>query len=384
MSHDLDSVSQNIMTYINQQQVQQPLLSSQQQQQAAKLYLHQYFSPWDQAINRSKVLADAQKVMDTLTKLEPMILKNLPALNQKAISVRSTNIRVLPRTKPYFESDQPGEGYPFDLLQVEYLPANTPIVILATSENGDWALIHTARVTGWVQTSDVAQVSTSFARAWETKPFVAVTRSKNKLIRIGTIHPLVKEDKQNFYILTTFTGKSGYAETKTIKVSKKFAKRFPLLITPTNIAHIGDQFMGQPYDWGGAYGYRDCSSTIMDLLAPFGIWLPRNSSQQMEVGQYYSLKNLSNHAKIEMIREKGLPLLTIIHKPGHVMLYLGMLNGEPYVLQTVWGLHTYRPFRSTGRAIIGKTVITPLNFGQHFVNVTESFVSAADSMAVLS
>lgn len=55
--------------------------------------------------------------------------------------------------------------------------------------------------------------------------------------------------------------------------------------------------MGQHYGWGGMFGLRDCSAMTRDLLAPFGIWLPRNSVAQARTGSVLPLEGMSTAEK---------------------------------------------------------------------------------------
>ena len=45
----------------------------------------------------------------------------------------------------------------------------------------------------------------------------------------------------------------------------------------------------QPYGYGGLYDNRDCSAMTRDLFAPFGLYLPRNSSEQARGGKVVPL-----------------------------------------------------------------------------------------------
>ena len=84
-----------------------------------------------------------------------------------------------------------------------------------------------------------------------------------------------------------------------------------------------------------------------------------------------------------MIIAQAVPFLTLIHKPGHILVYLGHKGNTIYVLHNTWGLKTINLFGCEGRAIIGKTVITPLALGHHYLNVPASILSHVDKMSVL-
>lgn len=174
------------------------------------------------------------------------------------------------------------------------------------------------------------------------------------------------------------------ASIQIARLRKKYASHFPTTIQPDNIATMANKLIGMPYDWGSMYEYRDCSATQMDLFAPFGIWLPRNSSQQMEKGgTLIDLSGLSNTEKETMIIQHAIPFLTLIHLPGHIMLYIGHAGKQIYVFHTTWGLKTINLLGTSRRAVIGRTIITPIRFGQNYLNVMQSFLDRVDSMTQL-
>ncbi|WXG60402.1 NlpC/P60 family protein [Campylobacter concisus] len=126
---------------------------------------------------------------------------------------------------------------------------------------------------------------------------------------------------------------------------------------------------------------RDCSLFTKDLLASFGVWLPRNSRAQANIGEKINLKGLSNAAKSKEIKEKGVPYLTLVHLPGHIMLYAGYKGDDIYVVHDAWGLKT----ANNGRALIGATAITTLNIGQNRSDIQSAnlLISKVDSINVM-
>ena len=139
----------------------------------------------------------------------------------------------------------------------------------------------------------------------------------------------------------------------------------PFPLTSRNIASLADAMAGQQYGWGGLFENRDCSSTVRDLFMNFGIWLPRNSGQQIKQGGFVSLEGLDADTKTSVIRERAVPFLSLIGMRGHIGLYLGTsVVGEPLMLHNVWGVRTMLPGGGEGRAILGRLVITTLRPGE--------------------
>ena len=127
---------------------------------------------------------------------------------------------------------------------------------------------------------------------------------------------------------------------------------------------ILEQISKTNYGWGGIYGQRDCSSTLRDFYAPFGLWLPRNSSLQAKLGEVISVESLSSEEKIEIIKENAKPFRTLIYKKGHIGLYVGTRDGRIIMYQNVWGVKT-KEEGVEGRFIIGRPIFSTLEVGSN-------------------
>lgn len=100
-----------------------------------------------------------------------------------------------------------------------------------------------------------------------------------------------------------------------------------------------ERMLGIPYSWGDERGDgMDCSSTVRGFYACFGRMLPRNSEEQRSYGEalyamnraeYEDLRELSGEKRKNILRVMGPG--TILHMPGHVMLYAGEREGEPLI-----------------------------------------------------
>ncbi|EGB15349.1 NLP/P60 protein [Pseudodesulfovibrio mercurii] len=305
-----------------------------------------------------------------------------PSLNRRAIAVTDTAMRVLPTDRPvFYDPRQAGEGFPFDYAQNSLVLAGTPL--LATHESADraWVLVESRFAYGWVRVRDVAWVNGDFADRFRTGTYAAVVRDGVPLVdedgvfrcmgSIGSLLPVAKTpqggaeggtENGGLTVLVPARDEQGRAVIRHARLQAGDAEPAPLAPTPDNFARLANRMLGQPYGWGGLYGDRDCSATTMDLMAAFGIFLPRNSSQQARLGWVEPLDGGDDAAKKARILEESVPFLTLVRKPGHIMLYIGSWRGEPVVLHTAWGLKTRRG-GTEGRAIIGRTVITTLEPG---------------------
>jgi len=382
----------------------------------ANNYLKHYFSPWHNhdlktihgilhsEYQQIKNFSDypgfgenAQWYNDAWMKkiAHIMNLAAYPNLKMNAIVYRNTSLRVLPTEDPSFNDwYKPGQGYPFDNLQTLVLAVNTPLYVLHESRNGEWVLVITPyECLGWVKSTDIAYVK--HIEKWMFKNYIVTTFDNQPVFdqnlvfytssRIGQLFPLYKITKSYYQVIIPTRNNDGYAIPKIVNIRKTKSNLWPVNIAQKNIATVANNMLGQTYGWGELYSYRDCSSSMEALFAPFGIWLPRNSKSQItEVGNFIDLSNYNTEQKLNFIISKGVPFLTLLWLPGHIMLYIGEKNGQAYVLHNFWGLHIKQYFSSvTGRAIVGRNVIMPLNFGNQYINVEQNFLERIQGMSLL-
>ncbi|XXJ21489.1 SH3 domain-containing protein [Desulfovibrio caledoniensis] len=372
-----------------------PLMGPEVQGMAWSDFLARHFDPWD----RTRPEYPADKVFWGLTAFadKPVYGENLqprepgwlaamaeasrvaeyPSLNRRAIAVANTAMRVLPTEKPAFaDPGQAGEGFPFDYLQNSLVLAGTPLYASHESADRAWVLVESRFAYGWVRRADIAWVDDAFAQTFRSGRYAAVVREGVSLTDtdgefrfkgfIGTLLPVAENTKYaddgDLTVMVPARDVMGRAVVRYARVASGDALPAPLAPTPDNFAMLANRMLGEPYGWGGLYTDRDCSATVMDLMAGFGVFLPRNSSQQARLGWVEPLDGESDAAKKARLLDKGVPFLTLVRKPGHIMLYIGSKDGEPVVLQTIWGLKTRRG-GAEGRRIIGRTVVSTLEPG---------------------
>jgi len=321
-----------------------------------------------------------------------MDLLHYPNQHQYAITVRHTDLRGLPTQHAHYEDwHKAGQGYPFDTLQNTSLAAGTPIYLTHLSNDGTWGLAITPAAFGWLPMNDIAFVNDEFRSQWQSKPLVTLTQD-NVAIKdarnvyhfkasIGSLFPLQQTNQDTFEVAIPVPDKDQQAIIKTVTLSKTQAATFPLPATLDNLATLTNQLMQQPYGWGGLFGYRDCSEMTRDFYSAFGIWLPRQSTSQLKSLNAVDLKKLSRRKRIQYINQTAMPFLTLLGRPGHVMIYIGQTkSGVPIVFHNKWGLHTHYPLVGEGRAVLGKTVISSLMLGSKYY-FTEPLIDRTELMA---
>lgn len=303
-------------------------------------------------------------------------------LNKKALTVKHANIRAFPTSKPLLhDPSMAGEGFPFDYLQNSSINANAPLFISHYSLDKQWVFIFNSFTFGWLKTNEIVFVDDIHAKTWKDAEQIMIIKEGIPLYtkegvalfntRIGMMFALVSEEENTYTILTVSRYKDHQAMFHKSIINKNAGSKGVLAFNKENIETILGEISKTKYGWGGAYGQRDCSSTLMDFYTPFGVWLPRNSSKQAQVGEVFNLKKLNDEDKVQFIKEKAIPFQTLLYRKGHIVLYAGIFEDEIIVYQNVWGVRTKKD-EEEGRFVIGKVIFSTLKLGDELKDYDES------------
>ena len=391
---DLENIPQNINSFIANATNERKLFSIQNK------YEKYYFSMWNKTkprenlesikwpFNSYRLGKSYGENFQLLKKdffdemLNNSNFKKYATLNLRAITLQETNIRAFPTTKPLLMNPKKaGEGFPFDYMQNSTVHANKPILLSHYSKDKEWAYVFTSFTSGWIKASSLVIIDKIYTDTWQKAKQIRIIKenvaiydnNKNFMFKskIGMIFALISENKNTFTILTVSKSKNKKPLFIKSKISKSIASKEILKLNKQNFKNIINEVKQTNYGWGGMYGQRDCSSMLRDLYAPFGIWLPRNSYQQAQVGKIILLKNKSNKEKIEIIKNKAIPFQTLLYKKGHIVLYLGTYKDEIIIFHNTWGIKTKKD-GIEGRFVIGKPVFSTLSFGKGLRDYDES------------
>ena len=131
--------------------------------------------------------------------------------------------------------------------------------------------------------------------------------------------------------------------------------------TRRNILHQSFKFLGERYGWGHSYNARDCSGLVMEVYKTFGILLPRNSTQQRNspMGNNTFI-GAGDGAEQKLSMLAACDVGDLLYSPGHVMLYLGNVDGEPYVIHSLFGAGWTDEDGSFQEGVLNGVAVTPL------------------------
>lgn len=299
--------------------------------------------------------------------------------NQRAIATQTLMARALPTLDPNFnDPNLPGEGYPFDNLQMSSIAPGSALYILGESKNHAFLLVATSNFIAWVQNQGIAQVNDSFIQTWQEaaqKNMLVITQNEVPIINhqngaflflasTGTIFPLKNLEGTHFTLMIPIEDARHQAHIALAQLSLKKAHLMPLSATPRHIALLLKSLQHHPYGWGNTHFYDDCSSELARFYRPFGFWLPRHSSAQVNVGQMTDLSALSMDQRLAYLKQNGHPFFTIVYIGGHVLMFIGNTPNPDHPnisqvmsYQMIWGLS---PPDKSRRSIIGESVFLPL------------------------
>ncbi|UII81314.1 SH3 domain-containing protein [Flagellimonas sp. CMM7] len=339
---------------------------------------------------------------------------NFPNFLQKGIVIAHTDLRRIPTNRPGFDKySKAGEGYPFDYFQETNLWANTPLMMLHISNDKQWCYVISPYYKGWVSMHDVALVDEDFIEQWSKDGFCMPLSDRVNLAntvsnyaintKMGMVLPYEKNSNNPHQISVYYANadENQNAQILMAEIARNSVALNGFAFNEANIKPLVSNLIGRPYGWGGNLENRDCSSLIRDLLGTYRVWVPRDSKDQIEIGHKYEFPNMAEE-KVKLIKEKGVPFLTILRKKGHNMLYVGISpTGEPLILHAIWGLktsysntqlanfldtypiegiHKDEDGKLKGRHIIGEAVITTINIGAGNNDVTTPLIDEIYAM----
>lgn len=337
-----------------------------------------YFSPWTERYSYSVFYKEIQKRLNNFEGYAEnfhriaeseisRIRANMSDLNvvgERGILITNTLLKRLPVSYPIFKSlEAPGLFFPFDDNIGTFLTFATPIFIIANSKDRRWSFVKSHMYSGWVESEKIARVSDDFVKIFMSAPLAVSVRNDNVLKNetmfiaaapIATILP-----QEGDVLLVPYKDKSGFAVFLTCSADGFLRK--PCTFNEENVRMIAGQFLNQKYGWGGSFGNRDCSMLMQDFFSVFGKYISRNASDQLGFGD---VRKLSGDRSL-YIQKNARPFLTLVgQKHRHVMLYVGEYQGKPVFMHNIWSV----PMNSSSRYIIGKTILSTIDFGRGIGN----------------
>jgi len=249
-----------------------------------------------------------------------------------AVVTTRCDLKSMPTLLDLYDYGKPG----YSLIQEAELIVSTPVLILHESLDGDFVFVQAYHYRGWIPVSAVSYCDEE-SYSFFTKPdgFIIVTDTVLQVfdtrLDMGSVLPYVHETFDSFTVslpIRLEDGTLGYEEAVISKTSAHFGY---LPYTMENYYRQAFSYLGTEYGWGGHGGKVDCSGFVCSVMRCFGLYLPRNTSEQiLYAGLIQNLQLPSAEESARVLHEIRFP--ATVHRPGHVMLYLGEKDGEHYVI----------------------------------------------------
>lgn len=262
-----------------------------------------------------------------------------------------------------------------------------PAAVVHQSRDGQWLFVVTRHYAAWVEAARVAMGPRELVFGYGRKePFLVVTGAKVRTVfnpelaavsdlqlDMGVRLPLLADwpaDRpvhgQNPYtghvIELPVRGEGGalaFAPAllpRTADVSPGY-----LPLTGELLLRQSFKFLGERYGWGHSYNGRDCSGFVGEVYRSFGIDMPRNTGDQAvspAMNRVTFTAADTREARLRVLREARVG--DMIYIPGHTMMVIGHVNGEPYIIHDVTGVSFRGADGTVSRIPLNQVAVTPL------------------------
>lgn len=263
------------------------------------------------------------------------------------LAIRRTDVRAFPTRSVV--NTQPGE-IALDRLQETTIDLGWPVAAIAASPDGMWQFCLTPHYWGWVSSADLAWADRELARsyalptAWATitasRAWIGVAQGEPALAQMGTRLPLLERTGRGLRVLVPRRADDGTLAIVEglVPAGAESAVEGDLPCTPATAIGQAFRALGEPYAWGGSragmFG-RDCSRLVRDAYAVSGLRLPRNGSQQAAACRpVVAFTDAMEVNERRALLAERVPPGALLALRGHIMLYLGALDGSPFVIHS--------------------------------------------------
>ncbi len=278
---------------------------------------------------------------------------------QFALVVTRSDMRTYPTDDSFYKSR---ENQNLDRFQENGLFPGDALAVLHVSANREWSFVQSYNYAAWVKSKDIAigdrQTILEYKNAAR---FLVITGDKvitayNPEITVlselqldmGVRLPLADRAIENnrlygqnpytsFTVLLPVRNSTGKLEIKPALIARnKDVNKGYIPFTRENIIHQAFKFLGERYGWGHSNNARDCTGFVMEIYKTFGIQMPRNTGQQGSgtFGENTRFGPASTlEEKLQILH--GMDVGDLIYVPGHVLMYIGKVDGQPYVIHDV-------------------------------------------------
>jgi cell wall-associated NlpC family hydrolase len=297
--------------------------------------------------------------------------------------VERAMLRTFPTTLRVFSSDDDAD---IDRFQESGMFPGAPVAIVHASADGKWLFVVSPRYAAWVEARFVAEGSRDVVLAHVAKaPYRVVTGAKVRTVftreeprvselqlDMGVRAPLSEAapdrpvNGQHPYTswildLPVRNADGSLAFSPALLQRNADSAQDYLPLTRANILRQAFKFLGERYGWGHSYDARDCSGFVSDVYHSMGVQMPRNTSDQAVSPAFARTRfdPVDPRAKRDAA-VAALDVGDLIYIPGHVMMFVGRIDGVPYVIHDTNGGSYLGPDGAMHSLHLNGVSLTPL------------------------
>jgi hypothetical protein len=332
----------------------------------------------------------------------------VPALQDAryGLVVHRADLRTFPTTLRVFRSPDNSD---IDRFQESALFHGTPVIIAHESADQRWWFVVSPRYAAWIEKAHVAEgVAEAVFGFVERVPYRIVTGATAKTVftpeqpalselqldmgvRVPQLEDWAMDEPVNgqyplsaHIIELPLRGSDGELEFSAalLQANADSAGHY-LPLTRANIIQQGFKFLGERYGWGHSYNGRDCSGFVSEVYRSMGVQVPRNTSAQSVSPALQKRLFDEKDDAVERLAAVGkLEVGDLVYIPGHVMMVIGNVDGEPWVIHDTTGITIREAEGDMVRIPLNAVAVTPFvplqfNESQRYVDRMTSIVRVA-------
>ncbi|MCR4906517.1 MAG: SH3 domain-containing protein [Clostridiales bacterium] len=257
---------------------------------------------------------------------------------QRAVVTARCDMKSLPTSSGLFE----GKDRYYSKIQLTELIVGMPVWVLHESADGAFLFVQSYYYIGWIPSNAVALCDAEdYERFAKPEDPVVVLRHAvpcgETALDMGVALPFRAETETGWTVSLPTRDEDGRLALADFELKKDEAVHGYLPYTMRNTYTQAFACLGIPYGWGGTDGGLDCSGFVCAVFRTFGIYLPRDTRDQKDhAGIAHT--GMTEEETERLLKESRFPVC--LYSPGHVMLYLGEVDGTPTVIHAPQGGET--------------------------------------------
>ena len=276
--------------------------------------------------------------------VQTLNLENIPDIlhPKKGIIIRHTSARLYPTAEPGYRM----RNY-LDDNNVTSLDIGMPVAVMHMSQTGDYCFAMTPIAWGWIPSQDIAFSSPEKIRVFtDMEKFIVITGHKvpyyadnSYTLFYGNLYmgerlPINNKTPEGICVTIPdrdFDGSLIFRQAW-VRTGETVHEGW-VPYTKRNVITTAFRLLGRPYGWHDSWDERDCGGIMRVIFNCFGFTLPRYWSFQQLCSDFAaSVGDISNMERKTAVLNNMPAGITFTGSTGHIGLYLGNVDGKPYVL----------------------------------------------------